>query len=115
VTVRRLDVLVVDDDVGTLQAAGRSLAVRHAVRQVIGLRLAVDEVVRRVPDALVAAYDLTPYRGDALLAMIAREHPQVLRVLLAPALTAVLDGAAHHVLTAPYQLGELLAALGGDD
>ncbi len=114
--VRRLDVLVVDDEASTLRAVGRSLAARHAVRQVVGLRLAVDEIVRRVLDALVAALDLTPYRGDALLAMVAREHPRVRRVLVCAAEpSVVLDGAAHEVLALPCRLDDLLAALDGDD
>lgn len=47
----------------------------------MGLRDAVHELARKVPDVIICAFDMPPYRGDALLDMIASEHPEVRRIL----------------------------------
>ena len=60
---------------------------------------------------------MPPYRGDALLAMVAGEHPAVKRILFKrarmgrPTLAAPLaiGGAAHLVLQAPLDPARLLA------
>ena len=79
--VKLRDVLVVDDDTEHACMIARTLRARHHVRIAVGLRDAVHELMRKVPDVIVCAFDMPPYRGDALLAMIAREHPEVRRIL----------------------------------
>ena len=75
------DVLVVDDDTEHACRLARGLRSRHHVRIAIGLRDAIHEIARRVPDIIICAYDMPPFRGDVLLDMIAREHPDVRRLL----------------------------------
>ncbi len=94
---KALDVLVVDDNVGKACEVARALRQRHMVRIAVGLRDAIHELAHRVPDVIVAACDMPPYRGDALLAMVAGENPSVRRILvkgpLDPSrLLAVVDG-----------------------
>jgi DNA-binding NtrC family response regulator len=113
---KRLDILVVNDS----ESAGREIAehlrARHAVRIARGLRDAVDELVRRVPDAIVCDFELPPYRGDVLLSLVAREHPHVRRVLyVAAAPTADCLDVAHVTLVAGTSFADLLAALGDGD
>jgi DNA-binding NtrC family response regulator len=113
-----LDVLVVDDDVAEACAVARVLRKRHLVRIAVGLRDAVHEIAKRVPDVIIAAYEMPPYRGDALLAMVADEHPEVRRILFKharlgrPTLAAppAVD-AAHTVLHGPLDPARLLAVL----
>jgi DNA-binding NtrC family response regulator len=117
--VRRLDVLLVDGDAEVRGPMADGLRERHEVRVAMGLRDAIDELVRRVPDVVVCDFELTPYRGDVFLSMVAREHPQVRCVLytdsLPPPGTAALVHAAHVVLIKPTTIAELLAAIDGDD
>jgi response regulator RpfG family c-di-GMP phosphodiesterase len=117
--VKSLDVLVVDDDVADACAVARVLRQRHLVRIAVGLRDAVHEVAKRVPDVIIAAFEMPPYRGDALLAMVAREHPHVRRILFkhsrrgrAVLAAPLSDDAAHTVLHDPLEPSLLLAALG---
>ncbi len=115
--VRRLDVLLVNEDRSVCEPLAAQLGQRHEVRVAVGLRAAINELVQRAPDAIVCDLDLTPYSGDALLAMVARELPQVRRVLY----TGPLDpgdsfaDVAHVTLPRQASLGELLAAIAGDD
>ena len=115
--VRRLDVLLVNGDQTVAEPMAAVLRQRHEVRVAGGLRAAVSELVRRTPDAIVCDLDLAPYSGDALLAMVARELPQVRRVLYAGPRP---DGesfaeVAHVTLARHASLSELLAAIAGDD
>ncbi|MDB4965813.1 MAG: hypothetical protein JWN44_1502 [Myxococcales bacterium] len=120
--LKSLDVLVVDDDVGDACAVARVLRQRHLVRIAVGLREAVHEVSKRVPDVIVAAFEMPPYRGDALLAMVAREHPHVRRILFkharrgraAMAAAPITEDAAHAVLQGPLEPAQLLAAMRDD-
>ena len=75
------DVLVVDDDAEHACSIARVLRSRHHVRIAMGLRDAVHELARKVPDVIICAFDMPPYRGDVLLDMIASEHPEVQRIL----------------------------------
>lgn len=106
--------LVVDADVESACQVALVLRARHAVRIAVGLRDAVHEVARAVPDVIVCAFDMPPFRGDALLEMVAREHPEVRRVLFrgkhrqGPPLSG---DAAHAVLTKPLSPSDLLAAV----
>jgi DNA-binding NtrC family response regulator len=81
VGVKLRDVLIVDNDVEVAASLARLLRSRHFVRIAVGLRDAVHELAARVPDVVVCALEMEPYRGDALLAMIEREHPSVRRIL----------------------------------
>ena len=110
-----LDVLVVDDDVEDASAVAKLLRQRHSVRIAVGLREAVHEVAKKIPDVVICAYEMPPYRGDALLAMIAREHPEVRRILFSriPVGNFVSDDAVHAVVAKPVDQALLLAAVGG--
>jgi DNA-binding NtrC family response regulator len=113
-----MDVLLIDDDEDVLGSLADLLRLKHEVRVAGGLREAVDQLVRQVPDAIVCDFDLPPYRGDVFLSMVAREHPQVRRVLYTGSMTAdskCLVESAHVVLTKPSSLPALLAAIAGDD
>ena len=113
--VKLLDVLVVDDDLGHACGLARLLRARYFVRIAVGLRDAVHEVAKRVPDAIVCALDMPPFRGDALLAMVASEHPRVRRVLYCRTAPATVQAAAAHaVLELPIDVSALVAAIGGD-
>ena len=114
--VKLLDVLVVDDDVERACGLARVLRVRHFVRIAVGLREAVHAVAYKVPDAIVCALDMPPYRGDALLAMVAREHPEVRRVLYGrgPQMSLVRDDAAHVYVDGAHDAQALLAAIAED-
>ena len=115
--VRRLDVLLVNGDATVGESMAAVLRQRHDVRVAGGLRAAVAELVWRAPDAIVCDADLAPYSGGALLAMVARELPQVRRVLYTGPRR---DGesfseVAHVTLPRQASLNELLAAIAGDD
>jgi DNA-binding NtrC family response regulator len=111
-----MDVLLVNDCEEASRALADSLSVRFGVRIATGLRDAVDQLVRRVPDAIVCNVELPPYRGDVLLSMVAREHPEVRRILWmgVSAPTDCLD-VAHVTLPPDAGVKELLAAIGGED
>jgi DNA-binding NtrC family response regulator len=112
VLVRSLDVLIVDDRVEEACSVARLLRQKHRVRIAIGLRDAVHEISRQVPDVVICALDMPPYRGDALLAMVAVEHPSVRRILLgAPGVRAMTPDAAHAVVSRPLLPSALLAAI----
>ncbi|HEX9104859.1 MAG TPA: response regulator [Polyangia bacterium] len=108
--------LVVDDDVEHACTLARLLRARYFVRIAVGLRDAVHEIAKKVPDAVICALDMPPFRGDALLAMVASEHPEVRRILFsrAPVAELVSDDAVHAVVESPIDAVALLAAIGGD-
>jgi DNA-binding NtrC family response regulator len=114
---RRLDVLLVSDDEAVFAPLAELLRERHEVRLANSLRRAIEELVHRVPDAVVCDHDLSPYCGDALLAMIAREHPHVRRVLYTGprGYDNRFAGAAHVALPRQATSMQLLAAIAGDD
>jgi DNA-binding NtrC family response regulator len=114
--VRRIDVLLVNDCEQTSRLLADGLSERFGVRVASGLRDAVDQLVRRVPDAIVCNLELPPYRGDVLLSMVAREHPEVRRILcVGEAATHDLLDVAHVTLPPGAGVAELLAAIGGED
>ena len=115
--VKFLDVLVVDDDVEQACVVARMLRSKHFVRIAVGLRDAVHAIAQRVPDVVVGAYDMPPFRGDALLAMIASEHPEVRRVLAgpAPAGSLAVGAVAHAVVGRPVDAAALLAAIAQEE
>ena len=114
--VRLLDVLIVDDDIEKACSLARLLRARHFVRIAVGLREAVHAVAHKVPDAIVCALDMPPFRGDALLAMVAREHPEVRRVLYGDGAQISLAryDAAHAIVDGAHNAAALLAALADD-
>jgi DNA-binding NtrC family response regulator len=113
--VKLLDVLIVDDDVEKACSLARLLRSRHFVRIAVGLREAVHAVAYKVPDAIVCALDMPPYRGDALLAMVAREHPEVRRVLYGGShVSLARTGSAHAIIERPHDAAALLAAIAED-
>jgi DNA-binding NtrC family response regulator len=114
--VKLLDVLIVDDDVDQACGLARLLRSRHFVRIAVGLREAVHAVAHKVPDAIVCALDMPPYRGDALLAMVAREHPEVRRILYGRGsqVALVRDDAAHVLVDGPHDAAAILAAIAED-
>jgi hypothetical protein len=59
---------------------------------------------------------MPPFSGDALLAMIAREHPEVRRILLSrtPAVAPLTDDAAHAIVKRPLDPARLFAAIADD-
>jgi DNA-binding NtrC family response regulator len=113
---RRLEVLLVNADTSVCQSMAAALRDLYEVRMATGFRDAVGKVVWRAPDVIVADVDLEPYRGDDLLAMVARELPDVRRVLytdLAGARRSYV-GVAHATLPRWAPLADLLAAISGD-
>ena len=116
--LKSLDVLVVDDDVADACAMAQVVRQKHLVRIAVGLRDAIHELAYQLPDVIIAAFEMPPYRGDALLAMVAGEHPHVRRILFkhgrlgrwAMAAPLTVD-AAHAVLQGPLDPAQLLAAL----
>ena len=114
--VKLLDVLIVDDDVEKACSLARMLRARHFVRIAVGLRGAVHAVAYKVPDAIVCALHMPPYRGDALLAMVAREHPEVRRVLYGrgPQVSLARYDAAHAIVDGAHDAAQLLAAIADD-
>jgi two-component system, OmpR family, KDP operon response regulator KdpE len=110
------DLLVIDDEVQirrllrlTLESAG------HAVREVETGRLGLDEVARRVPDAVVLDLGLPDLSGLEVLRRLrewSRVPVLVLTVLAAEAdKVAALDAGADDYLTKPFSGEELLARL----
>jgi DNA-binding NtrC family response regulator len=109
-----MDILLVNDCETTSRAIAEGLRPRYGVRVASGLRQAVDELVTRVPDAIVCKLELPPYRGDVLLSMVAREHPQVRRILFADTAIGDLLDVAHVTLPDSAGVAELMAALDQD-
>lgn len=110
------DVLVVDDEVQirrllriTLESAG------HTVREAETGRLALSEIARRSPDAVVLDMGLPDIPGLEVLRHLrewSRVPVLVLTVLEAEAdKIAALDAGADDYLTKPFSGGELLARL----
>ncbi|HEX8952589.1 MAG TPA: hypothetical protein VF945_12125 [Polyangia bacterium] len=113
---QRKDVLLVNRDGLVCEALATALRERHDVRVSRGFRDAVGKIVWRPPDVIVCDVDLSPDRGDLLLAMVARELPRVRRVLYTNLLGAAraFAGVAHVTLPRRATLAELLEAIGGE-
>jgi DNA-binding NtrC family response regulator len=113
---RRRYVLIVDDEPDVAMSVGELVAMEHEVRVVFGVREAIVEIAQRVPDVVVSDFDMPPFRGDALLHLVARECPQVRRILYTgspPTMHEDLidQGIAHAVLRKPSSAAELLEAI----
>lgn len=110
------EILVIDDEVQirrllriTLESAG------HAVREVETGRLALDELARRAPDAVILDLGLPDVPGLEVLRRLrewSRVPVLVLTVLAAETVTvAALDAGADDYLTKPFGSAELLARI----
>ena len=110
-----MDVLLVNLDPSVCESMAAVLRQWHDVRVATGFRDAIGKVVWRAPDVIVADLDLSPYRGDHLLAMVARELPQVRRVLYTnlDRVARSFAGLAHATLPRWAPLSDLLAAING--
>jgi hypothetical protein len=109
---RKLDVLLVTNRNAPSAELAELLRPRHETRVACGLSAAIHELVLRVPDVILVDLDLRPFRGDALLSIVAREFPCVKRVLFARAGGSGLGREiAHATLTQACTLDDLLALL----
>jgi DNA-binding NtrC family response regulator len=114
---RRMNVLVVNHDALVCELLSEALRPWHDVRVAHGLREAIEELAQAVPDVIVCELDLWPFCGAVLLELIAREHPDVRRVLCVERVAAD-DGyeeIAHDTVPRRASLDRLLAAIGGTD
>jgi DNA-binding NtrC family response regulator len=107
------NVLVVDDDPDLLDVIALWLRREHHVRTASGFPEAIAALIEGpLPDVVVSDYDLAPYCGDDLLAVVAVRFPSVWRILYTGTPRAFLDGAgaiAHHVLDKGGDPDELVA------
>ena len=75
-------VLLVDDDVDVLESLADWLGRRHEVRIATGFAAAMAALVDGPDfDVVITDYDMPPYRGDDLLAIVAARWPRVCRIL----------------------------------
>jgi DNA-binding NtrC family response regulator len=116
--MKRLDLLLIDDDIETAHMTAELLQLFHDVRVATNIHLAIDELAKRPPDVLVCDLELPPFRGDVILEMVRREYPHVRRVLYSGSgrerlIPIVETGLAHAALSKPGELRELLEAIEG--
>ena len=75
-------VLLVDDDADVLDSLADWLGRRHEVHVATGFPEAIAALVEGpLPDVVVTDYDMPPYRGDDLLAIVAARWPRIGRIL----------------------------------
>ena len=110
----RMNVLVVNHDEVVAELLGEALRPWHDVRIAHGLREAIEELAHALPDVIVCDQDLSPFCGDVLLAMIAREHPDVRRVLCVERVGGgEFQNVAHDTVPRRAGIDRLLAAIRG--
>jgi DNA-binding NtrC family response regulator len=106
-------VLLVDDDPDLLDAVALFLRREHQVRVAGGFPEAIAALIEGpLPDVVITDYDMAPYCGDDLLAVVAVRFPSVWRILYTGTPRASMDGAgatAHHVLDKGGDPNELVA------
>jgi CheY-like chemotaxis protein len=78
-----LDVLVVEGHELAARAVTRLLAPVHRVRIAASLPRALDEIARRLPHVVVSDHDVPGDAGGQLFSILAAQHPEVRRILLA--------------------------------
>jgi DNA-binding NtrC family response regulator len=104
-------VLLVDDDPDVLESLGEWLARRHQVRVARGFVEALALLVKGpLPNVVITDYEMPPYRGDDLLAIVAARYPRVCRILHTGTPGALLAAAtvhADHVLPKGVELAVL--------
>jgi two-component system C4-dicarboxylate transport response regulator DctD len=75
-------VLLVDDDRDVLEALGDWLRLEHDVQLAGGFPEAMAALLEGpLPDVVITDYDMPPYRGTDLLAIVAGRFPGIGRVL----------------------------------
>ena len=103
-------ILIVDDDTDVRESLSEWLAREHEVRQAASVPDAMVSIALEPPDAVVVDFELPPYRGDDLLAMLAECHPEVGRFMFTGSPGRALGFAysiAHRVLKKGTDLREL--------
>jgi len=106
-------VLVVDDEPAGLRAVQRALVDEHPVVTVASGIAALDVLAAQPVALLIADQRMPEMRGTELLARCARQHPDVIRVLLTgyAEIEALIDainaGQIYHYLTKPWEPQEL--------
>jgi len=112
---RMARVLLVDDDRDMLDALGIWLRRDHVVQLAPGLPEALAAFAAGPPpEVLITDFDLPPFCGDDLLAMVAEQYPRVHRILHTGTAKAKLRGAAalaHRVLDKGCEPEELRRAI----
>jgi DNA-binding NtrC family response regulator len=109
-------VLLVDDDLDVLEALQAWLRRRkHEVQIAAGFPEALAALASGpIPDVLITDWDMAPFCGDDLLAIVARRYPGVCRVLHSG--TPRPKGsspAAQHILSKGCDLADLDAVVSG--
>jgi DNA-binding NtrC family response regulator len=75
-------ILLVDDDEDVLESMAELLGRHHEVIVAAGFPQALAALGEGpLPDVVVTDYDMAPYRGDDLLAIVAARWPRVGRIL----------------------------------
>jgi DNA-binding NtrC family response regulator len=103
-------ILLVDDDDDVRESVGDYLAHDHDVRLAASVPEALVLLEGAMPDVVVVDFEIPPYRGDDLLALIAERHPEVGRFMLTGSPGRALGFAysiAHRVLRKGCDLREL--------
>jgi DNA-binding NtrC family response regulator len=108
---KRLDILIVYDDLATACALAKQIRHRHDVRIAQGAHEALGELARRPADAVLTSLELPHVRGDTLLALIAVDWPDVRRILHSSGIDARVHYAkvAHLFVSGPLPVAHVLA------
>ena len=107
-------VLLVDDDDDVRESVGDWLGREHDVRLAASVPEALALLERGRPDVVVVDFELPPYRGDDLLALVAERHPEMGRFMLTGSPGRALGFAytiAHRVLRKGCDLRDLTRAI----
>jgi DNA-binding NtrC family response regulator len=115
--MKRLDVVLVDDDADVLAAMALMLGAKYEVRTAEAVPAALVAIARRPPDAIVTDLHMRPLLGTDLLESVAGEYPGVRRVLCSAAdCQAFVElGIAHAAIRKPFSQAELIAAIEGTE
>jgi putative nucleotidyltransferase with HDIG domain len=108
-------ILVAHADLPTLGGYGRALGAEWKVTMVPGAAAATTRLATHSCDVVVADFDLPEVNGQELLDQIHREHPKIIRILLAdeadaPQRLAAIQG-SHLLLTKPCDSDTLKTAI----
>jgi DNA-binding NtrC family response regulator len=104
----------VDDDLDVRESLCDWLSREHEVRQAATVPDALAIIEKQPPEVLIVDFELAPYRGDDLLALVAEQHPEVGRIMLTGSPCRALGFAfsiAHRVLKKGCDLGLLSDAI----
>jgi CheY-like chemotaxis protein len=120
-TAKRLEVLLVTEDLAVAIATQQRIQAHHQVRVALSPLDAIAQIKRRAPDVVVCDHAMTPVTGEELFEIIATFFPAVRRVLQvewslarasAPNVEQLLvRGLAEAVVERPSSLEQLLAAI----